>query len=392
MFGKPQHIEGLPPEDQSWAQGIGGFGGWKKALSEAVVENKAQRVRYLMKKHQPKREMRFQLASRAVDAKAGAALAEVLAQRGFDFADGTHGDIAGIHMLLKHALKQKDVEVWRVLCERNAREPHAKIDNDDVVRMAAKARWYDGLAWNLDHATAKNTEVFNVAMHMMRDGTAQDLSFVLSWTAKFSGHGPALNAALKTVAEEGAVDKLALLLDKGADPNHDVAAAMYQALAFGHRAVFDLLVERGGKLDVYGPDLLARLRQQNPQSTLMAHLESLVGDKLEAAEARRAQSRLGQRYHLTAPDTFSETLHLPEGRTLTTVFNFSTRQQTTIAERVQGEAATPVMAVHVRDFDDIADLAVIENAEHRLVQLGGAVPVVARQLQKSPGALKPAAG
>lgn len=389
MFGKPQHIDDLPPEDQAWAQGIGGFGGWKKALGDAVAENKPLRVRYLMKEHQPKREMRFELAWRAVDTKAGAALAEVLAKKGFDFTDA-FGDIA---RLLRHAVKQQDVEVWRVLCEGNARESHAKIDNDDVVRMAAKAGWYDGLAWNLEHAAAKDTAVFNVAMQVMREGTAQDLSFVLSWTAKFSGHGPALNAALKVAAEEGAVDKTALLLDKGADPNHDAAAAVYQALAFSQRAVFDLLVERGVQLDVYGPDLLAWLRQQNPQSMLMTRLESLVNDQLEAAEARRAQSRLGQRYHLAAPDTFSETLHLPEGRTLTTVFNFSTRQQTTIAERVQeGDAAAPVMAVSVRDFDDIADQAVIENAEYRLVQLGGAVPVVARQLQKAPCTLKPAAG
>ncbi|MFN7114088.1 MAG: hypothetical protein ACK4PK_06980 [Alphaproteobacteria bacterium] len=389
MFGKSRHIEVLPPEDQSWAQGIGGFGGWKKALADAVVENKPLRVRYLMNKHQPNREMRFALAKHAVEAKAGAALAEVLAKKGFDFTDATHGDIAHLKVLLRQALKQKDVEVWRVLCERNARESHAKVDNDDLVRMVAKSGWHDGLAWNLDHATAKNTPVFNVAMEIMREGTVQDLSFVLSWTAKFSGHGPALNAALKAVAEEGAVDKTTLLLDKGADPNSEAAAAMYQALAFGQRAVFDLLVERGGKLDVHGPDLLARLRQQNPQSTLMAHLESLVGDQLEAAEAKRAQSRLGARYHLAAPDTFSETLHLAEGRTLTTVFNFSTRQQTTIAERVQ-DGAAPVMAVHVRDFDDIADQAVIENAEHRLLQLGGAMPVVARQLQKRHGTLKSA--
>jgi hypothetical protein len=358
-----------------------------------VAENKPLRVRYLMNKHEPKREMRFALSLHAVNAKAGAALAEVLAKKGFDFSDGTHGDIAHLKVLLKQALKHKDVEVWRVLCERNARESHAKVDNDDLVRMAAKAGWHDGLAWNLDHATAKNTLAFNVAMEIMREGTAQDLSFVLSWTAKFSGHGPALNAALRVAAEEGAVDKTALLLDKGADPNSEAAAAIYQALAFGQRAVFDLLVERGGKLDVYGPDLLARLRQQNPQSTLMTHLESLVGDQLEAAEAARAQSRLGQRYHLVAPDTFSETLHLPEGRTLTTVFNFSTRQQTTIAERVhEGEAVTPAMAVSVRDFDDIADQAVIEKAEHRLVQLGGELPIVTRQLQKTHGALKSAMG
>lgn len=392
MFGKPQHIEGLPPEDQSWAQGIGGFGGWKAALREAVAENKPLRVRYLMKKHQPKREMRFDLAKAAVSAKAGAALAEVIAQRGFDFTDSTQGDIHRLKLLLKTAVAGRDLEVWKALCLQNATESHATVGDELPARMTAEAGWRDGLGWQLDHAGAKDTDVFNIALRHMRDHSAEDLAFVLSWTAKFTAHGAALNTALKRSAEEGAVDKLALLLDKGADPNDEAGAALYQAMAFSHRAAFDLLVERGGKLDVYGPDLLTRLRQQNPQSPLIAHVASLVGGKIEEAEVARAQSRLGQRYHLVTPDTFSETLHLPEGRSLTTVFNFSTRQQTTIAERVLREDAAPVMAVTVRDFDDIADQAVIEQAAHRLVQLGGTAPVVERQLQKPAGLVKSAPG
>lgn len=392
MFGKSRDIEGLPPEDQEWAQGIGGFGGWKAALREAVAENKPLRARYLMKKHQPARRMRFDLAKYAVSAKAGAALGEVIAHKGFDFTDSTQGDIGCLKVLLESALEMRDLEVWKALCLQNAKETHATVGDDLPVRMAAEARWRDGLGWLLDHAGAKDTDAFKIALRHMREGSARDLSFVLSWTAKFTGHGAALNAALKRAAEEGAVDKLALLLDKGADPNDEAGAALYQAMAFSHSAAFDLLVERGGKLDVYGPDLLTRLRQQNPQSPLIAHVASRVGGKIEEAEATRAQNLLNQRYHLVAPDTFSETLHLPEGRSLTTVFNFSTRQQTTIAERALREDAAPVMAVHVRDFDDIADQAVIEQAAQRLVQLGGAAPAVERQLQKPAGLAKSAPG
>jgi hypothetical protein len=390
MFGKSRDIEGLPPEDQEWAQRIGGFGGWKTALRDAVAENKPLRVRYLMKKHQPKRAMRFDLAKYAVSAKAGAALGEVIAHKGFDFTDSTQDDIGCLKVLLESALEMRDLEVWKALCLQNAKE--ATVGDDLPVRMAAEAGWRDGLGWLLDHAGARDTDAFKIALRHMREGSAEDLSFVLSWTAKFTGHGAALNAALKRAAEEGAVDKIALLLDKGADPNDEAGTALYQALAMGHRAVFDLLAERGGRLDIYGPDLLTRLRQQSPQSPLIGHLASLVSDSLAVAEAERARNRLGQRYHLTAPDTFSETLHLPEGRTLTTVFNFSTRQQITIAERPASEVSASVMAVSVRDFDDIADQAMVERAAHRLSQLGGIAPLIERQLKKPAGLAKSVSG
>lgn len=381
MFGKPKNIEGLPAEDQAWAHAIGRFGAWKDALQQAVQENKPARVRYLIRKHGAGREMRYALALEAVNQGAAAALDEILAYRGFDFSDSSNGDVRRAKVLMQRALDDQNLDVWKALYRTNIAVNYM-VDSEHMVTMAGSRHWRPALAFHLDDANASQTGVFNTALATMVSGTADDLAFVLSWTAKFAGHGGALNAALKISASAGDVDKINLLLDKGADPNDEAALALYHALEYGHRKAFDLLVARGGALDTHGQDLVTRLRQQSPHSPLAEHLHQAVAAKRRDSEAAAAQSRLGQRYHLIAPDSFSETLHLPEGGRLTTVFNFSTRQQTTIAER--GMAA-PVMAVTVRDFDDIADRAVLTQAEDRLISLGGSVPVVEKYIQK-PGA------
>ena len=383
MFGKAKNIDGLPPEDQQWAQSIGGFGAWKKALEEAVAQNKPQRVRYLMKTHKTDRDMRFALCALAVEMKAGAALAAVLEKRGFDFDDSAPGDILHARRLFAGALEQKDLSLWQALCERNAKEKSASIGSDAPLALAAAAHWHDAVGWHLQQAPAKDLKSFAVVLAHFSRAAADDLAFALSWTGKFAGHGEALNAVLTSVAETGDVDKLRLLLGKGANPDAEGGAAIYQALAFGHKAAFDLLAGQSKDMAGFGADLHARLRQQNPQSPLLDHLRGVVDAATAAAEAAAAQSRAGQRYHLMAPDVLGETLHLPAGGTLTHVFNFTLRQQTTIAERAAPEGGMPVMAVSVRDFDDISDSAVIDTAAVRLVQLGGALPEAAPRVHKA---------
>ncbi len=310
----------------------------------------------------------------AVQSRAGAALEAILKPRGFDFDDSSSGDVLHIKKFFKEALGLRDLGVWKALVERNAAETHATIGHEAPVKAAADVGWRDAVAFHLDRADVREVFVFNLVISRMAAKGADDLAFALAWSGKFNGHGPALNAALRHVAEEGAVDKAVLLLDKGADPNDEGGLAVYNALAFGHRAVFDLLVARGAQLDVYGPDIITRLRQQNPNATLTDYAAAQVDAVMAANKNAEAQSRMGQRYHLIAPDSFSETLYLPEGRRLTTVFNFATRQQTVIAEKPEAEGTPASMAIQVRDFDAITDPSVIEHAAVQLMNLGGEVP------------------
>ncbi len=374
MFGKKYDTKSLSDEDKAWAAGIGGFGGWAKSLKQSVAENQPGRVSFLLRHHKISRDDRAGLVDMAVQSRAGAALDALLKQRGFDFDDSSRGDIAYIKKFFKDALVIRDLGVWKALVERNALESHATIGDEAPVKAAADAGWRDAMAFHLDRTDAKDVSVFNIIIRRLAGRSAEDLAFGLAWSGKFNGHGPALNAALRSVAEEGAVDKAALLLDKGADPNDEAGLAVYNALAFGQREMFDLLVARGAQLDVYGPDIITRLRQQNPNAALIDYAQVQVGAAVSSSKNAEAQSRIGQRYHLIAPDAVSETLHLPEGRRLTTVFNFATRQQTVIAEKPEADGTTASMAIHVRDFDAIADPSAIEHAAAQLMNLGGDVP------------------
>ncbi len=387
MFGKKYDTNGLSDDDKAWAAGIGGFGGWSKALKSAVAENKPVRVSFLLRHHKMSRQQRLEMVDTAVQSDAGAALAAVLKQRGFDFDDSSSGDKTYARAFFNAALQRRDIDVWKALCECNETENSAKVGVDTVVRMAADAGWRDAIAFHLDRADARDVSAFNNVIAKLTGKGADDLAFGLSWSAKFNGHGPALNAALRSAAEEGAVDKAVLLLDKGANPDDDGGMAVYHALAFGHRAVFDLLVARGARLDVYGTDIVTRLRQQNPNAVLIDYAAAQVEAALSSSKNAEAQSRIGQRYHLAAPDCFSETLHLPEGRRLTTVFNFTTRQQTVIAEKPEAEGIPASMAISVRDFDAISDPAVIDHAAAQLVKLGGQVPEACARTRAKPASL-----
>ncbi|HRI77762.1 MAG TPA: hypothetical protein PLX33_12345 [Alphaproteobacteria bacterium] len=392
MFGKPKHIDSLPQEDQSWAQSIGGFGAWKKALEEAVAQNKPRRVRYLMNTHKTDREMRFALCALAVEMNAGAALAAVLEKRGFDFDDSAPGDILHARQLFASALVKKDISVWQALSARNAQEKNSSIGADAPLRLVAGAHWHEGVGWHLQQVAAKDVKSFAVVLAHFSRGTPDDLAFALSWTGKFVGHGEALDLVLASVAETGDVDKLRLLLGKGANPDADGGAAIYQTLAFGHADAFALLAGHSKDMASFGADLHTRLHQQNPQSPLLSPLQERVTAAQTQAAAAEAHSRANQRYQLIAPDVFSETLHLPAGGTLTHVFNFTLRQQTTIAERAAPEGGMPAMAVSVRDFGDIADVSVLEEAAGRLVQLGGQVPEAAPRVHKTASLPKPPRG
>ena len=393
MFGKKYDTLGLSDDDKAWAAHIGGFGGWVKALKTAVAEDRAERVSFLLRHHKMSREQRIEMVDTAVQAGSGDALAAVLKQRGFDFDESSAGDKVYIRAFFKSALQRRYLNVWKALVQNNETESSANIPQDAVVRMVADSGWRDAIAFHLDRADAKDVSAFNVVMAKLTGKTADDLAFALAWSGKFNGHGPALNNALRSVAEEGAVDKAVLLLDKGADPNDEAGLAVYHALAFGRRDVFDLLVERGAQLDVHGPDIITRLRQQNPNAPLNDYAAARVEAVVSSSKDAQAQSRIGDRYHLVAPDSFSETLHLPEGRRLTTVFNFATRQQTVIAEKPEAEGTPASMAITVRDFDAITDPSVIEYASAQLEKLGGHVPAASVRGRSKPASLvRPAGG
>jgi hypothetical protein len=374
----------LSAEDQKWAKSIGRFGAWKKAVSAAVQENKAERVKYIFQNNKLSRAMHRDLTQLAATHKAAEALEVLLLKKDFDFTDSSDGDRQHAVKLFDIALTAKDMATWQVMVLRNAStSASGSLSDTWALKQAINHNWRDAISAELDRVSASDTDFFATAVEHHLQRSDEDLAFVLAWTQKFTKHGPVLDHALQECSKTGAEEKTRMLLDKGADPNTETGYALFQSLSRGHKDIFEMLVEAGGKLDVYGQDMLTRLRQEQPKSDLLPYLADKIGTVVAAVVAEETQKNLKERYHLVTPDSFSETLRLPEGRTLTTIFNFATQQQTVIAERAPAnETAAPAMAVTVRDFSDIADMSVIERAHERLVALGGAAPEYARLVSK----------
>lgn len=374
----------LSAEDQKWAKSIGSFGAWKRAVREAVQENKAERVKYIFQNNKLSRSMHRDLTLLAAEHKAADALDVLLVKKDFDFTDSSDGDRQHAAKLFEIALRAKDMATWKVMVVRNASsDASGNLSETWPLKQAMNHNWRDAISAELDRVSASDTDFFATAVERHLQQSDEDLAFVLAWTQKFTKHGPVLDRGLRECSKTGAQEKTRMLLDKGGDPNTETGYALFQSLSRGHKEIFEMLVDAGGKLDVYGQDILTRLRQEQPKSEMLPYLSDKIGVVVAEVTAREAQKNLNDRYHLVTPDSFSETLRLTEGRTLTTVFNFATQQQTVIAERVwAAENAAPAMAVTVRDFSDIADMSVIERAHERLVALGGAAPEYARLVSK----------
>lgn len=366
-------IESLSAEDQAWARKIGGFGAWKKALQLAVQENQPARVDYLLQNHKVNRGLHCTLVTDAVGYDSGAALEILLKKRGFDLTDSGSKDKMQVHEFFATAGFNKNLSAWKALSQYNAENPSScgAISPETPVKKAIAQQWHEAVRSELDRTSATEAGIFSAAVIAAVKQTPEDLSFVLSWAHKFSGYGHAFSTALATAVEEGALEKTSLLLDKGADPNTDAGYILFLALSRGHQPIFDLLLEKGGDLQRFGRDIETRLKQEAPTAPLLPYLV----DKLSGVEAQSAaltaEKQAAERYKLLSPDSFSETLHLPDGGRLTTVFNFGARQQVTIAERLIPGQEQPAMSVNVRDFDEIAGPDTVERARQRLIALGG---------------------
>lgn len=372
-MGAQKGIENLSAEDQVWAKKIGRFGAWKKALQLAVQKNQPARVDYILQNHKMNRGFYCTLVTDAVGYDAGPALEVLLKKRGFDLTDSGSKDKMQVQAFFATAGFNKSLSVWKVLSKYNAENPSScgAISSEMPVKKAAAGQWHEAVRFELDRAQAGEVGIFSAAVIAAGKQTPEDLAFVLSWAHKFSGYGQAFSAALATAVEEGALEKTRLLLDKGADPNADAGYVLFLALSRGHQAIFDLLLEKGGDLEHMGRDIETRLKQEAPTAPLLPYLtEKLTGAEAQSA-TRKAQKQAAERYKLLTPDSFSETLHLPDGGRLTTVFNFGARQQVTMAERLIPGQEQPAMAINVRDFDEIAGPDTLEQARQRLIALGG---------------------
>ncbi len=198
------------------------------------------------------------------------------------------------------------------------------------------------------------------------------LDFILTFSSEHDDADVAMARALITVAEKGDVDKAALLLAHGADPDFEGAEAFRKAAENGNQEIVDLFLPYVS-LEEYGEKVATQLEYKNASPEIIQSIEAAIrrvgqkpADKTVAMAKPFAASQLqDDRFQLLDNSTMFEVQKMPDGSTLTTLFNFASRQQKNLLIR-ENEMSSPSMVIV--SFDDL-DGGVVDTLQKKFEAL-----------------------
>ncbi len=179
------------------------------------------------------------------------------------------------------------------------------------------------------------------------------LEFILSFAS--AENARALDNALVAVAAAGDNYKAALLLQHGANPGADNAAALSAAAETGHGEMVDLLLPfvSFDSEGVVGEKVFASLKYKAPGSAILQSIEAAVQKSARKAPVETAPAPQEEdRFRRRGADILEEVQALPDGWTLTTQFNFSSQQQKNI---MTNSAPNSTPTIETISFDKLGD-------------------------------------
>ena len=168
----------------------------------------------------------------------------------------------------------------------------------------------------------------------------------------------------KKIRHDHALDRMIAL---GMNVNHDRGALLIAALRTNRLTEAQKLIDANFNIDLLGHGVLEAVYSQSGQPEAIAFIEARVGKRAPAVPAAIAQDNNG--FVLTAPDTVARSLPMPDGGSLTVMFNFTLRQQIVVAQ--QGGVNTPASAPTVIPFDMLGAPDALAAAALALENLGG---------------------
>ncbi len=198
------------------------------------------------------------------------------------------------------------------------------------------------------------------------------LDFILTFSSVYDSEAT-LTRALITVATNGDVDKAALLLASGANADFDGAESLRIAAMNGHQEMVDLLLP-SVSLKTYGEKIVTQLQYKDADPAVVQSIEDATKatGRKPVAEAAPAEEPVQPVQEAEQDDGFErkgnnliETQTLPNGSTLMTVFNFTSRQQKTIVMNKDGNGPQPTLV----SFDDLDD-GVVDALQKKFDALG----------------------
>ena len=320
--------------------------GSKRKLAKALRQDKAKGVKV------PKiilRKKYLEMCILAIQHNESEVLRELLEKnKGFylgpcDSSNEGHREYA--RNLIKDANFSSDpVPLLSVLYEANKTTELGKLTDNDFLNENTPLGFIQSML-------EENPSLLNLCVINLGLRSPDKLKSILALAAGVPELQSILDNALVRVAGTGDIEQAKILLEHKADPNYVSCQALAHAGQRGQREIVDLLLPLVN-LDLYGSYITELFVQKGAPDDIVSSIKTAtenISNKTvtETSAALEPQKDGFQRLNDV---TLAEVLTLPDGSTLTTLFNFSTRQQILMKDNSQPAAVS---------FDDIAKSAIV---------------------------------
>ena len=296
--------------------------GDKKKLAKALHEDSTEGAKVIKILS---RNKYYEMCLLAIQHNESDVLRELLRKnKGFylsSFIKPEEEDCKRARNLIKAANASSDpVSLLSVLYDTNKKTGLGKLTDKDFLNEDTPLEFIQSLL-------EKSPSLFfhcvtNIGLHSM-----EKLKFILVLSAGIDGPQPTLDAVLAQVAASGDIEQAKILLEYKADPNHDSGQALFRASQDGHREMVDLLLPFV-KLDLYGNYITTLLMQKSAPDDIVSSIKTATENFVNKTVTETPPAPSFQDgFHRLNDDALAEVLTLPNGSTLITLFNFSSRQQ-----------------------------------------------------------------
>jgi len=128
------------------------------------------------------------------------------------------------------------------------------------------------------------------------------------------------------------MDKTSLLLKNGADANRDDCEALHIAAANKDQKMVDLILPYVS-LETCGDKIITQLQHKSTDPAIIRSIEIAIQKSVRQTVVEAAPViKEDERFQCVNEDTLAEVQPLPDGSSLTMLFNFRTRQQILIKD------------------------------------------------------------
>jgi hypothetical protein len=240
---------------------------------------------------------------------------------------------------------------------------HPHTYNAELANIACQYGFDDIAKELLTQANRSQYSIFYNVLKTLHTADSTRFKTFLAYAGNFEKNQTSLDDVFLAAASSNNVENAKLLLAQGADVNAKEGYALYYAAKNNNTDFFSFLMAQNVDFEKHGKRILQMITQSSSyNNAALQPLRDTVAAMLAKEAAIQADR---ERYALPRPDILSDTLTLPSGMKLTTLFNFETRQQIIITEN------KTTLSTMVTDFGDIKTPEVIESALQKLRDRGG---------------------